>query len=303
MANSGRMTTGTMVRLLQYGLDKIITHFDKAYLGELDKVFEKVSTEKGFYEFVQLAGMGPAAVKDEGDVTVYDSMNQDFGFHTPIITYGKSARITMEAIADNLYENLQERVAKDLIKAHNINDDLQAVYILNNASNGSVTWGDGVALLSTSHPLQAGGTNSNYITQDLSEDAIETAVNSIYGFYNPDGILGVYEPKNLVVPTALQFVARRIMGSPYKTSTANNDINVTYQQGYIKDLVVWRRLTSATTWFLTTDAEDGLLVVDRGGIMTKTYNEPGTEDVICYSRKRAAYLVGDHRCVLGSVGP
>lgn len=303
MANTGRITTGTLPRLLQYGLDAILKHTDRVYLGESSKIFDMVSTNgKGFYEFVQQAGMGPAGVKGEGDVALYDSVNQDFGYHQPLVTYAKSARVTFEAIDDNLYENLVQIVAKELIKSINVNDDMQAVFILNNATNGSVLWGDGQALGSSAHPLQAGGTTSNIVSANLSEDALESAIIVCDNIYNPDGILGDYDPKNLVVPTALRFVAKRITGSPYRTSTTDNDINATYQEGCVKDTVVWKRLSSNTAWFLTTDSDKGLSMADKDGIVTRTYKEEKTEDTIAYARTRRLWLVEDFRRMICSFG-
>jgi hypothetical protein len=167
MANSGKMVTGTSPRLLQLGVDKIIQHFSNQYIGEVDALFEKVNTEKGFYEIVQLAGMGIAGRKGEGDTLTYDSINQDFNPRYTIYTYEKSARITMEAQEDNQYEDMLERIGSELVKAHKYNRDYQGAYIFNNATSSGLTWGDGVALLSTAHPLQAGGTNTNRLSPDL----------------------------------------------------------------------------------------------------------------------------------------
>lgn len=303
MAQAGRMTTGTSPRLLQLGIDKIIQHFDNQYIGEVDKIFTKVKATKGFYEIVQLAGMGIAGRKGEGDTLTYDSINQDFNPRYTIYTYEKSARITMEAQEDNLYEDMLERIGKELVKAHKYNKDYQGANILNNAT--TTTWGDGVALLSTAHPLQAGGTNTNRLSPDLdlSEDACEAAVILVDNFLNPDGMNSEYRSKNLIIPVALKYIAERICSSKYRTSTTDNDINAVMNRGDIESYIMWKRLTSATTWYLSTDAPDGLLLADKKGITTKAFEDNFTYDQVVTSHTRFRTLVGDHRCLVGSVGP
>ncbi len=303
MANSGRIVTGTTPRLLQLGLDKIIQHFDNQYIGAVDSIFKKVDVKKGFYEFVQLAGMGIAGRKGEGDAITYDSINQDFNPKYTIYTYEKSARISMEAMEDNQYEDMLERIGGELVKAHKYNRDYQAAGILNNAT--STNWGDGHPLLYTSHPLQAGGTSSNRLSPDLdlSEDAVESAVQLVDNFLNPDGLNSEYRTKNLVIPVASKYTAERICNSKYRTSTTDNDINAVMNRGDLSGYIMWKRLTGATTWFLTTDAPDGLMIGERKGITTKTANDPYTYDLIVTSHTRFRTFVGDWRCIAGSVGP
>ena len=305
MANSGRNYAATLPRLLQLGIDKEITHFDKAYIGPYQEIFDRVVASKGFYEIVELSGMGPAARRNEGQVlTNFDTINQDFNPRYTIYTYEKAARASMEAIADNLYESLVERMAQCISTSHNVNKDIQAATILNNCTTD--TWGDGKALIATDHPIQAGGTNSNRLSPDLdlSLDALYTAILGVQAFVNPDGLLGQYETETLVVPPALQFIADVCLNSRYKTGSNANDINALNRRGDIKDYIVWRRLTSGTTWFvLTNQKKDGLILAEKQAIETKTFEDNFTHDTIVNSWCRFRFLVGDHRRVIGSVGP
>ncbi len=303
MANSGRMTTGTNPRTLQLGIDKIIEHFSNQYTGEGDRIFSKVTAEKGFYEMVQLAGMGLAGRKNESDVITYDSIDQDWDARFPVYTYEKSARITMEALEDNMYESWLERIGTELVKAHKYNMDYQMARILNRCTTDNGP--DGVPLLSTAHVLQAGGTNTNRLSPDLdlSEDAVEQAVILVDNFKNPDGLESMYRTKSLVVPVALKYVADRIYASKYRTSTSDNDVNSVMNRGDISDYIVWKRLSGATTWFVTTDAPDGLIHAEKKGITTKSFNDPFNYDMIVTSHTRFRMLFADHRCMVGSVGP
>lgn len=305
MANSSRQLTGTLARELQLGIDKIINHFDKAYISPIKDLFVTVKTEKGFYEIVQEAGMTPAARRNEGQViTAFDTINQDNNPRYTIYAYEKAARASEEAIDDNLYMSLVDKMGQCIATAHNINKDIQATNILNNCTTD--TWGDGKALIATDHPLQAGGTYSNRLSPDLdlSLDAVQQAILAVHAFKNPDGNLGDYNTEKLVVPTALQFVADVILNSRYKTISANNDINPVNRRGDITDYMVIRRLSSATTWFITTNQrDDGLIIAERKGIVTKTFQDNFTGDTIVMSKNRFRCLVGDQRCIVGSVGP
>lgn len=302
MANSGRNTTGSTPRLLQLGLDKIIEHFDNSYKGEGDKIFQKEKTDKGFYDVVQLAGMGMAARKGEGDAITYDSLDQDWNSRFPIFTFEKSARITMEAVEDNMYEDMLSRIGKALVKAHNENKDYQQAAILNRAVSSSYLGPDGKALVATDHPIQAGGSNSNRLSPDLdlSEDAVEAAVMLVDKFKNPDGLESNYNSKVLVVPVELKYVAERICGSKYRTSSADNDINAVMNRGDISGYISWKRLSDATNWFITTDAPDCLIQVEKKGITSRTFKDDWTFDTVVSTHTRFRSMFADYRGIVGS---
>jgi|SRR6185437_2077374 len=305
MANGGKNTSGTLLRELQLGLDSTIEHFDAAYIGPYMELFDRVACPKGFYEIEQVAGMGPAAMRNEGGtLTAFDTINQDFNPRYTIYSYEKGARATYEAIADNMYRDLVGDMAKCIVTSHNVNKDLQAAVLLNSCT--TTTWGDGVAMLSTAHPIQAGGTNSNRLSPDLdlSMDALQQADILIRQFVLPSGLLGDYEGENLVIPLQLRFIANVILGSKYNPQGASNAINPVVNMGIVKGVVEWRRLTSATTWFMSTNRkEKGLILAEKMGIETKTFQDDYTRDTICNAWTRFRFLLGDHRCIAGSVGP
>lgn len=304
MANASRNTTGNLRRLLQYGVDTIAKQVEHEYDGKGDKLFKSVSTDgKGFYEIVQLAGMGLATIKGEGDDITTDSVDQDWDARFPVTVYQKAGRISMEAIEYNVYEDPMKMIAHECMKANKYNRDYQQANVLNlsTVTNGP----DGVPLLSTAHPLQAGGTNSNRLSPDLdlSEDAVEAAVILIDNFYNPDGLQSMYESKQLIVPVGLKYVAERICGSKYRTATTDNDIQALNNRGDIEGYTMWKRLTSQSTWYVTTDAENGLLTAEKKGFTTKISEDPFTFDTIISIHTIFKALFANYRCIAGSVGP
>ena len=304
MANNGRITRGSIPRALQYGLDKIIDQEGKSYKGVGDEIFTKVMTEKGFYEFMQLAGMGMAARKGEGESITADSIDQSWVYRTPVFTYEKSARITREMIKDNVYENVLPRIAREQLKALAHARDQAMADVLNRSETSGYTFGDGKVLCATDHPTQAGPVNSNLLSPavDLSEDALEQLVYLIDNFVNDDGLLSSYDSMKLVVPTALRFEAVRIVRNSDRPATADRDINAMYSEGSIKDLKVWKRLTDTDAFYVTTNADNGLLMVQREGIFTQSMMDFDTYDTKLTAAERYAVTVGDHRCIVKSAG-
>ena len=305
MANSGRMTTGAIPRALQLGVDDFVKHLNKTYQSVGQMLFTKKDSHgKGFYESVSLSGMGEASRKGEGAAISYDSLDQEFNARWAVHTYSKAARMTMEAIDDNLYQEILPMVSKEIAKSLVYTKDVKRAEIFNNAITSGETGPDGKVLIATDHPLQAGGTSANRAATDadFSEDALEQMIILIDNFLNPDGLKSMYSSKYLVVPSALQFEACRVLESKLRTDTANNDINAINKKGIIDDYVVWKHLDDNDSWFVTTDAEDSLVEVNRAGIQRREHNDPYTYDMIISFYERYRMLFNDWRGIAGSFG-
>ena len=304
MANNARITRGSIPRVLQYGLDKIIDQEGKDYKGIGDRIFQEIKTEKAYYEIMQMAGMGVAGEKGEGDSITWDSIDQTWVFRIPVRTFEKSARITREMIKDNLYENLLPRIAREQMKALAHARDIAQANILNRAFNSSYTYGDGKVVCATDHPTQVGTTNSNRLAvdSDLSEDSLESMVLLIDGFVNDDGLLSDYVPRRLIVPSALRFEAKRVLKNPDRPGTSDRDINILNMEGDIPEIVVWKRLSDTDAFFVQTDADEGLITIRREGIFTMSSQDFETYDTKLTAAERYANSLGDHRNLVGTPG-
>jgi len=305
MANSGRMTTGSIPRALQYGVDDFVKHLNNTYQAVGQMIFtQKDSHGKGFYEAITLGGMGEASRKGEGSAISYDSLDQESNTRWAVHTYVKAARMSMESIDDNVYEGVLPMVAKEIAKSLVYTKDIKRAEILNNAITAGETGPDGKVLIATDHPLQAGGISANRAATDadFSEDALESMVILIDGFLNPDGLKSMYSSRYLVVPSALQFDACRVLESKLRTGTAENDVNAINKKGIIDDYVVWKHLSDTDSWFVTTDAEDSLVEVNRKGIQRQEHNDPYTFDTIISFHERYRMLFNDWRGIAGSFG-
>lgn len=305
MANTSRHTTSSIPRALQMGVDDFIKHFDKVDPQVGDKLFSKKDSHgKGFYESVILAGMGEAARKGEGSAISYDSIDQESNTRWAIHTFVKAARLTMESIDDNLYQDLLPMYAKEIAKSLMYTKEEKRAEIFNNAITSGETGPDGQVLISTAHPLQAGGTSANRASTDadFSEDALEQMVILVDRFLNPDGLKSMYNAKYLVVPTELKYEACRVMKGKFQTGNAENAIQALNQRGDIQDYLVWKRLSDTDSWFVTTDCDNSLVEVVRKGLERKEHNDPYTFDLIVSFHERYRMLFNDWRGIAGSFG-
>ncbi len=304
MANNGRITRGSAPRVLQFGLDKLLDDLKDVYKGKGDSIFTSIKTEKAYFELAKLAGVGLAALKGEGEAISYDSVDQAFVHRAPVYTYEKSVRITREMIKDNVYEDMLPRIAREQMKGIDANRDSILANIFNRSQTSGVIYGDGKVLLATDHPLQAGGTNANKSASDadISEDALEALKIVADAMKNDDGILGDYEVQDLIIPSALQFEAHRILKSMGRVLSADNDANALKDMGIVRNIIMWKRLTDADSFFLTTNCEDGLILARREGVFTMTSQDYATHDTILTAAERFGVTVGKHQSVVGSMG-
>jgi phage major head subunit gpT-like protein len=213
--------------------------------------------------------------------------------------------VTEEAIEDNLYDSLSSRYTKALARAMAYTKQVKAAAILNNAFDPAVTYGDGVELCSTAHPLVSGGTNSNEPSTgaDLNETSLEAAIIQIAGWTDERGLLIAAKPRKLVVPPDLQFVATRLLETELRTATADNDINAMRSMGSIPEgYTVNHYLTDTNAWFLMTDVPNGLKHFVRTPMQTSMDADFDTGNSRYKARERYSFGVSDPLGIFGSPG-
>jgi hypothetical protein len=182
---------------------------------------------------------------------------------------------------------------------------VKAAAVLNQGFNGAVTYGDGVSLFSTAHPLISGGTNSNRPTvgADLNETSLESAVIQIAGWTDERGLLIAAKPRKLIVPPALMFVATRLLETELRVATADNDINALKNNGSIPEgYTVNHFLTDTNAWFLTTDVPNGLKHFIRTPMSTSMDGDFDTGNARYKARERYSFGVSDPLGIFGSPG-
>jgi hypothetical protein len=294
-----------LLKELLPGLNALFGMEYKRYGEEHKEIYETETSERSFEEETKLAGFSAAPVKPEGQAIAYDNAQEAWTARYNHETIAMGFSITEEAMEDNLYDSLSARYTKSLARAMAYTKQVKAAAVLNQGFNGAVTYGDGVSLFSTAHPLISGGTNSNRPTvgADLNETSLESAVIQIAGWTDERGLLIAAKPRKLIVPPALMFVATRLLETELRVATADNDINALKNNGSIPEgYTVNHFLTDTNAWFLTTDVPNGLKHFIRTPMSTSMDGDFDTGNARYKARERYSFGVSDPLGIFGSPG-
>ena len=275
------------------------------YGEEHKEIYETETSERSFEEETKLSGFSAAPVKNEGSAIQYDNAQEAWTARYNHETIAMGFSITEEAVEDNLYDSLSSRYTKALARGMAYTKQVKAAYVLNNAFNTAVLYGDGVSLCSTAHPLISGGTNSNRPSTgaDLNETSLENAVIQIAAWTDERGLLIAAKPKKLVVPPNLMFVATRLLETELRVGTTDNDINALKNNGSIPEgYSVNHFLTDTNGWFLLTDVPNGLKHFIRTPMSTGMDGDFDTGNVRYKARERYSFGWSDPLGTFGSPG-
>ncbi len=294
-----------LLKELLPGLNALFGLEYKKYGEEHKEIFETETSERSFEEETKLSGFSAAPVKNEGSAISYDNAQEAWTARYTHETIAMGFSLTEEAIEDNLYDSLSARYTKALARAMAYTKQVKAAAILNNAFTSGYTGGDGKVLCATDHPLVSGGTNSNRPTTgtDLNETALENAVIQIAAWTDERSLLIAAQPKKLIIPPALQFVATRLLQTELRVGTSDNDINALKNNGSIPEgYAINHYLTDTNAWFLTTDVPNGLKHFVRTPISTSMDSDFDTGNSRYKSRERYSFGASDSLGVFGSPG-
>jgi len=260
----------------------------------------------------KLAGFGAAPVKNEGSAIAYDNAQEAFTARYTHETIALGFSITEEAVEDNLYDSLSARYTKALARGMSYTKQVKGAAVLNNGFSQSYLGGDGVSLFGVNssgtrvgHPLVGGGQNYNSPTTgvDLNETSLENATIQIAAWTDERGLLIAAKPVKLVIPPSLMFVAKRLLDTELRVSTADNDINAIKQLGTISGgYTVNHFLTDTNAWFLTTDVPNGMKMFERAALTTSMDGDFDTGNVRYKARERYSFGWSDPLGMWGSSG-
>ena len=294
-----------LLKELLPGLNALFGMEYARYGEEHKEIYETETSERSFEEETKLSGFSAAPVKNEGAAIAYDNAQEAWTTRYNHETIALGFSITEEAIEDNLYDSLSARYTKSLARAMAYTKQVKAAAVLNNGFSASYPGGDGVALFSASHPLVSGGTNSNTpSTQvDLNETSLEAAVIQIAGWTDERGLLIAAKPVKMIVPPNLMFVAKRLLDTELRVSTADNDINAIKQMGAIPGgYTVNHFLTDTNAWFLSTDVPNGMKHFVRTPLQNSMDGDFDTGNVRYKARERYSFGWSDPLGMWGSSG-
>ena len=294
-----------LVKELEPGLNALFGLEYNRFENEHAEIFDTETSERAFEEEVMLSGFAQAPTKGEGAAVTYDTAQETFTSRYSHETVALAFALTEEAIEDNLYDTLSSRYTKALARSMATTKQVKAANVLNNAFSTSFPGGDGKPLLTTDHPTLSAGDQSNEpsTAADLNETSLENAMIDIAAFKDERGIKVNVQARKLIIPPQLQFVADRILNSPGRVGTSDNDIISLRNMGMLPEgYVVNHYLTDADAFFIKTDSPNGMKHFERAAMTTGMEGDFETGNVRYKARERYSFGFSDWRGMYGSPG-
>lgn len=299
------ITSGSFAKALWPGVQKWYGDAYAEHAVEYTDLFDSYTSRKAYEEDVGISGLGLAAVKPEGASVAYDTEQQGFLTRYRHVTYGLGIIITREAYEDDLYDVVGPKKSKGLAFSMRQTKEIVCANVYNRAQTAGYTGGDGQVLLYNAHPRVRGGTFSNVLSvaAALSEASLEDLCIQIMKETNDADLNIALMPTDLIIPPDLVFEAERILKSPLRVGTADNDLNALKNMGKFRNGVkVNHYLTSATAYFIRTNCPDGMKYISRRDDDFSMDNDFDTDNAKYKATMRFSAGWTDPRGLYGSEG-
>ena len=287
--------------------------FDGVYdqrADEYKKLFkEETGIARAYHEEPMLYGMQSAPEMPDSNPVTYDAGGQLFVKRYTYSVYGLAFALTKVLVEDGDHIRIGSTFSKHL--AQSMTETLETVTAnhLNRAFTSGYTGGDGVILCSNAHTDAAGAaagaasrTNLLATSAALSQTSLEQMLIQIRQAEDARGKKIRLTPKKLVVAPGNMLQAEVLLKSVLRAGVANNDLNPVNSMGLLSDTVVLSRLTSATAWFVQTDASEGLKVLWRRKVEKSMEGDFETDSVRYKSTMRFGSGWTDWRAFYGTPG-
>jgi len=300
------MNRALFKKQLQLGLNTVFGLEYKRYPEEWRAIFDVESSAKAYEEDVLQMGLGAAQVKPEGRGVSYDQGGEVWTARYNHETIALACAFTEEAMEDNLYMDQGKKYAAALARSLQHTKEIKGANILNNAfTAGAFAGGDGVALLSTAHPLAGGGTFANRLTvdADLAEASLEDIDTLIQTMVDERGIPVAAQGLKVIVPPQLAYTAERLLTSPGRPGTPDNDVNALKGMGrFPGGYTVNRRITDTNSWYIKTDVPNGMKHFVRKPVSGGMEGDFESGNLRFKKRERYSFGFTDPRGLVGSSG-
>jgi len=286
--------------------------FDGIYTQRADeykKVFaESTGIARAYHEEPMLYGFGSAPELPDGSPVNYDQGGQLFVKRYPYTVFGLAFALTKVLVEDGDHIRLGSTYSKHLAQSMTETIETVTANHLNRAFNASYLGGDGSALVVNNHAdaingAAAAASRSNLLTAAaLSQTSLEQAMIQIRQAEDPRGKKIRITPKKLIVAPGNMLTAEVLLNSVLRAGTSNNDLNPVKSMGLMSEIVVLSRLTSATAWFVQTDAPEGMKVLWRRKIEKGMEGDFETDSVRYKATMRFGSGWTDWRAIFGNAG-
>lgn len=270
---------------------------------EYRRVMRVQDSRRAYEESQALSGLGPLAKKGELETTILDEPIKLGGVRWIHDTYALGFAISKEMLDDDQYGAMRE-LAGQLGKSSRFTSELYGHDVWNNAFTTTKYVGrDGLALLSTAHPVVGLGTtyaNRPAVDVDVSEAALEAAIQSFESQTDDRGMPIDLQPATLLISPDNEMLARRLLQSAGFPGGNFNDINPI--QGRL-NIVVSHYIVDKDAWFVLAPPNDlGVRFYWREMPDTKTWDDDDADGVFHKIRQRHSVGFDDWHGTYGSPG-
>jgi hypothetical protein len=282
--------------------------FDGVYdqrADEWSRVFrEEDGIPRNYHEEPVLYGFGAAPQLPDGTPVSYQQGGVLFLQRYLYKVYGLAFSLTKVLVEDGDHIRLGQVYARHLAQSLVETKELLSANVLNTAFNSSYLGGDGVSLINTAHPI-VNGTFSNQLATAavLSQTSLEQMLIQIRQAVDNNGKRIRLVPRQLIVAPGNIFQAEVLLKSVLRTGNANNDINPIKSIGLLDEgAAVLSRLTSATAWWVQTDALEGFKLLMRRRLEKTMEGDFETDTMRYKATERYAVGFTDPRAAYGTPG-
>jgi hypothetical protein len=297
----GVITTGSFAKALWPGVNAWYGKTYDSFADEWKMLYNVEKSTRAYEEDVVVSSFGLVPVKNEGAPITFDREIQGFTTRYVHSTYGLGFIVTKEMFEDDQYDIVGKRRAEGLAFSVKQTLNTQGAYMYNNAAVGFIG-GDGVSLLNASHPsvVNAGTQRNLSTTTTVTEAGLEAACIAIMKLTNDRGLRINLIPQKLIVPPDLVFEAERILNSPLRQGTANNDLLALKETGkFPEGIKVNHYLTGTTSWYIGTNCPDGAKAFMRRAPSFDVDNDFDTENAKFKATFRVSFGFTDWRSLYG----
>ncbi len=273
--------------------------------SQYDKIFTKHDSKMALERTAEMRFLGLAQLKTEGGQTSFDNgSGERYVYNQEHVEIALGYAITRKAVDDNLYKTQFMPSNLGLMESFQQTKEIYGANVLNTATtyNASIG-GDGVALCSTSHPIDSGTVaNRPAVDVDLNEASLLNGMIAIRTNFKDQAGLKVFaRGRRLVVPPALEPTAIRLTKTELRPGTANNDVNAIMMTagGLPEGYMVNDYLTSSRAWFLLTNI-DGLSYMERVKFETDMQVDFVTDNLLVKGYERYSFGYYNWRSIYGS---
>jgi hypothetical protein len=282
--------------------------FDGVYdqrTDEWSRVFrEQDGIPRNYHEEPVLYGFGAAPQLPDGTPVSYQQGGVLFLQRYIYNVFGLAFALTKVLVEDGDHIRIGQVYARHLAQSLIETKETLCANILNRAFNSSFPGGDGVSLINTAHPI-VNGTFSNQLATaaNLSQTSLEQMLIQVRQAVDNNGKKIRLVPRQLVVAPGNVFQAEVLLKSVLRSGSANNDLNPVKSIGLLDEgAAVISRLTSATAFFIQTDAPEGMKLMMRRKLEKTMEGDFETDSMRYKATER--YIPGftDPRAMYGTPG-